>query len=482
MTKSTSQPCDLTAREARRLIGAKALSPVELMQSCLARIERVNPALNAVVTLDPEAALEAARAAERAVTAGADLGALHGLPVAVKDNRAVKGMRFTHASLLHKDDVATEDDPSVALVRAAGGIPFCKTNLPEFGAGANTTNRVFGPTGNPFDPARTCGGSSGGSGVALATGMAPLATGSDYGGSLRTPATFCGVTGFRPSLGVAPMASGTALSPWGVNGPMGRDVGDTHLLLSVQADYDPRDPFSHPAVREVAAPLAEADLASLRVAVSPDLGCCPVDARIAALFRERVARFAQAFGAAEEAAPDFGDIHEVFEIMRGTAFVAAHGEKVKKHRDLLDRNVVDNVERGLEYSLADVSWAQGEQSRIYRNYLAFFEAYDALICPAASVSPFPHDRLFVEEINGEAMPTYMRWLSITYAPTMAFGIGCVLPCGTDGLGLPFGIQVLGRKGADRKVLEIARALEAVLAADPETARPVPDLAALERGA
>ena len=474
-----TEPCELTATEARRLIGRKALSPVELMESCIARIDRVNPALNAVVTLDAEAAMAAAREAERAVTAGARLGPLHGLPVAVKDNRAVKGLRFTHGSLLHEHDVAAADDPGVALVRRAGGIPFCKTNLPEFGAGANTVNRVFGATGNPFDPSRTCGGSSGGSAVALATGMAPLATGSDYGGSVRTPASFCGVTGFRPSFGVSPMASGAILSPWGVNGPMARTLEDAHLLLSAQADHDPRDAFSHPAVADLAAPLRELDLGTLRVAVSPDLGCAPVDAGIADIFRRRTARFADVFGEVEETAPDLGAIHDVFEVMRGVAFVAAHLERVKNHRDRLDRNVVDNVERGLEYALADVARAQVEQSRIYRNWLAFFERHDALICPAASVSPFPHDQLFVEEINGERMPTYMRWLAITYAPTMAFGTGVALPCGVDAHGLPFGIQVLGPRGGDRKVLEIARALEAVLAADPETARPLPDLRKLE---
>jgi amidase len=276
-----TEPCELTAAEARRLIGRKALSPVELMRSCLDRIERVNGTLNAVVTLDAEGGLAAARAAEAAVMAGETLGPLHGLPLAAKDNRATKGMRTTHASLIYKDHVPAEDDPTIALIRKAGAIIFCKTNLPEFGAGANTVNRVFGATGNPFDVTRTCGGSSGGSAVALATGMAPLATGSDYGGSLRTPASFCGVVGFRPSMGVAPMMNPAVFSPWGVNGPMGRTVEDAHLLLSAQADYDPRDPFSQPGVTGLAAPLHEIDLGSLRVAVTPDLGCCPVDAGIA---------------------------------------------------------------------------------------------------------------------------------------------------------------------------------------------------------
>ncbi|HSF96407.1 MAG TPA: amidase family protein, partial [Thermohalobaculum sp.] len=175
----------------------------------------------------------------------------------------------------------------------------------------------------------------------------------------------------------------------------------------------------------------------------------------------------------------FGNIHDMFEVLRGLTFVSAHGERLKKHRDLLDRNVIDNVERGLEYSLADFAWAHNEQARVMRNYLAFFDKYDALICPGASVPPFPHDQLFVEEINGEAMSTYMRWLAISYAPTMAMGQGALLPCGVDDLGLPFGIQVLGPRGGDRKILEIARALEPVLAADPTTARPLPDLTSLE---
>jgi len=471
--------CDLTATEARRLIGIKQLSPVELMRSCLARTDRVDGALNAIVTLDAKGAMATARTAEAAVMAGATLGPLHGLPLAVKDNRATKGMRTTHASLLFEDHVPNADDPSIALVRKAGAIIFAKTNLPEFGAGANTVNRVFGATGNPFDTTRTCGGSSGGSAVALATGMAPLATGSDYGGSLRTPASFCGVVGFRPSMGVAPMANGPAVfSPWGVNGPMGRTLADAHLLLSAQVDHDPRDPFSHPGVTELAAPLREIDLGALKIAVTPDLGCCPVDQGIARVFGERTARFGHAFGAVDQTAPDFGNIHDMFEVLRGLSFVSAHGERVKKHRDLLDRNVVDNVDRGLEYSLADVAWAHNEQTKVMRNWLAFFDDYDALICPGASVPPFPHDQLFVTQIDGEQMPTYMRWLALSYAPTMAMAAGAVLPCGVADLGLPFGIQILGPRGADRKILEIARALEQVLAADPATARPLPDLAKL----
>ena len=303
---TATDPCDLSAVEARRLIGRKALSPVELLESCLKRIDAVDGALNAVVTRDDEASMAAAKAAEAAVASGAPLGALHGLPVALKDNRATKGMRTTNASLIYKDNIPAADEPGIARLREAGAIFHAKTNLPEFGAGANTTNRLFGPTGNPFDPAKTCGGSSGGSAVALATGMAPLAIGSDYGGSLRTPASFCGVSGFRPSMGVAPSIGGSILSPWGVNGPMGRTIEDAHLLLSVQAEYDPRDPFSDSAAGDVAAPLDPLDLSALRVAATVDLGCCPVDATIAATFDERVSACADIFGGLAPRASGYG--------------------------------------------------------------------------------------------------------------------------------------------------------------------------------
>ncbi len=473
-------PCDLSAVEARRLIGRRALSPVELMESCLARIAAIDPALNAIVTMDPDAARAMAREAEAAVMRGDPLGPLHGLPLAAKDNRAVKGMRTTNGSLLQKDNVPTADEPGMARLRAAGAVIFAKTNMPEFGAGANTTNRVFGTTGNPFDPTRTCGGSSGGSAVALASGMVPLATGSDYGGSVRTPASFCGIAGFRPSLGVAPSPGSTAvLSPFGVNGTMGRDIADAHLLLGPLAHYDPRDPFSHPGVSEVGLPIPETDLASLRLAWSPDLGCCPIDAGIASLLETRVTALESLVGRLERAHPDMGPIHEVFEVTRGVAFVSAFRDDLKHRRELLDRNVIDNTERGLAYSLDDVAWAQAEQTKLYRRWLGFFETHDVLILPAASVPPFPHEQLFVEEINGEAMPSYMRWLSISYAPTLGFACAAVVPCGVDAQGLPFGLQIAGPKGADRKVLGVARALEQVLAGMEGCARPLPDLEKLK---
>ena len=404
---------------------------------------------------------------------------LAGLPIGVKDLQATAGLRTTFGSLLLKDNVPAADELSVARVRKAGGVIVGKTNTPEFGAGANTVNRVYGATGNPFDPSKTPAGSSGGSAAALALGQVPLATGSDYGGSLRTPAAFCGVAGFRPSPGLVPGVDRAAsLSPFGVTGPMGRTIADAHLLLRAQVGPDKRDPFSSRDVEILPAELAGADLGGLRVAVSPDLGCAPVDRRIATLFKERVGLFRHVFRDVEERAPDFSGVHEVFETLRGVHFVAAHRERLEKARDLLDRNVIDNTERGLQLSLGDVARAHVEQTRLYKRVLAFFQEVDALICPTASVSPFPHTQLFVEEIDGERMPTYMRWLAITYAPTMALCCAAAIPCGVDHAGMPFGLQVVGPNGRDALVLEVAHALEQVLAGDKETARPVPDLAKL----
>jgi amidase len=474
-----TEPCDLSAVAARRLIGTGKLSPTELLESCVKRIEKTNSKVNAIVAMDVNAARKGARAAEETMRKGGEPGLLGGLPVGVKDLQATAGLRSTWGSLLFKDHVPVEDELSVANVRKAGGVILAKTNTPEFGAGANTTNRVYGPTGNPFDPAKTPAGSSGGSAVALALGMVPLATGSDYGGSLRTPASFCGVVGFRPSPGTVPSVDRAAsLVPFGVTGPMGRTVEDAHLLLRAQLGQDKRDPFSSGDNARIPSRLAGADLARLRVAVSPELGCAPVDKAIAQTFQSRVKAFGSAFREVQERAPDFTNVHDVFEIHRGVYFVAAHRERLEKSRGLLDRNVIDNTERGIKLTLPAVSWAHVEQTKVYRRFLAFFNEVDVLICPAASVSPFPHGQLFIEEINGEKMPTYMRWLAITYAPTMALAYAAALPCGVDQHGLPFGIQVIGRNGNDAFVLEVAHALEQVLAANKETARPVPDLAKL----
>ncbi|MAH84450.1 MAG: hypothetical protein CBB68_08985 [Rhodospirillaceae bacterium TMED8] len=472
--------CDLSAIEARRMIGTKEISPVELLESCIDRIEAVNGVLNAVIAWNYERARKEAKVAETAVMQGAELGPLHGLPIGIKDLEVTEGIITTWGSLLYEGHVPDSDQRSVAEIRRAGGIVFAKTNTPEFGAGANTTNRVYGATGNPFDPKLTCGGSSGGSAVALATGMMPLASGSDYGGSLRIPAGFCGVTGFRPSPGVVPNEKrAVGLNPYSVLGPMGRTVADAALLLGVLADEDPRDPFSKPFDPIFLDPIPDVDLSPLRIAVSEDLGVAPIDNNIRSIFRERVNTIRHIFASAEDRDPGFdNDLHDAFEILRATNFMSQHKERLENQRDKLGPNVIDNTERAFKYSAADVAWAYAAQTRYYLQFLGLTREVDILISPVNSVSPFPHQQLYVEEINGKKMPTYMRWLSPCYALTMAMPAACAVPCGLDDKGLPFGLQISGPNGSDRFVLEVAHALEGVLKRDPMTSRPRPDIAAL----
>lgn len=471
--------CDLDALEARRLIGSKQISPVELLESCIARIEAVDPALNAMVTRCFERGREEARAAEESVRVGELLGLLHGLPLAIKDLNQTQGVRTTFGSLIYEQHVPEADESVVAAMRGEGAILVGKANTPEFGAGANTRNRVFGVTGNPFDPQLTCAGSSGGSAVAVATGMAPIASGSDYGGSLRTPAAFCGVVGFRPSPGLVPNEMRpVALTPFPVQGPMARSVGDVALLLRAMIAEDKRDPYSGLLDPGLFDPLGSLDLGTLRVGFSEDLGGAPLEQGIRRVFRERSASLARFFGQSGDCAPDLGSFHDAFEILRGVYFVAAHKERVERHREIMGPSVIDNVERGLQFSAADIAWAHLEQTRLYRRFLALFDEIDLLICPAASVSPFPHERLYVEEIDGEPMPTYMRWLAITYGITLTSSPVVCLPCGRDEKGLPFGIQVVGPNGADRLVLEAAHGLEQAMADDERLARPLPDIDSL----
>jgi amidase len=472
--------CDFSAIELRRMIGTKQISPVELLGSCRARTEQVNPRVNAFVTLDWSAAEAAAKSAERAVMAGDALGPLHGLPIGIKDLTQTGGMRTTYGSPLHQDFVPEADGRLVTSVREAGAIVVGKTNTPEFGAGANTVNAVFGATGNPFDLEKTCAGSSGGSAAALAVGMVPLASGSDMGGSLRNPAAYCGVVGFRPSPGAVPGPAPSLLRPLGfsplsVDGPMARTTADATLLFSVIAGYDPRDPLSFPALP---AQGAGPDLASLRVAISEDLGFAHVDHGIRRTFRAAMGRIEDAFAHLEERDPDMRGADEAFEGTRALSFVATHGESYRAQRGMLGPNIVANVEQGLQMSLADAAEAMKLQTAIYARFLDFMKGYDILICPAMSVPPFPHAQLYVEAINGERLRTYFHWLALPYGLTLTAHPVVCLPCGRDANGMPFGIQICGRRHGDLRVLTIAAALEAHLAEIEELRRPRPDLAAL----
>jgi Asp-tRNA(Asn)/Glu-tRNA(Gln) amidotransferase A subunit family amidase len=470
---------DLDAVTLRQLIGAKAVSPREILASCIRRIEAVNPAVNAFVTTCFERAEAEARAAEEAVMAGRPLGPLHGLPVGVKDLEETAGVRTSHGSPLFANHVPAADERIVACVRQAGAIVVGKTNTPEFGAGANTTNAVFGPSRNPFERTRSCGGSSGGSAVALACGMVPIATGSDLAGSLRTPAAYCGVVGFRPSPGLVPAErKPMGYQPLSVLGPMGRNVPDTAFLLAGMAGYDGRDPLSKPVEPDSFARLPDCDLASLRVALTADLGFAPVDDGIRHVFRRAAEGFAGVFARADWRDPDLHESDRVLDVLRAVAFVGAHRDKLEKTPELVGPNVAANVKRGLGMSLADVAEAMVAHSALQRRFLAFMEDYDVLICPATAVPPFPVEQLYVDSINGERFDVYYRWLALAYGLTLTGHPVVCIPCGRDAVNTPFGIQVCGRWGRDREALGIAAALERHLATVPGLARPIPDLAAL----
>ena len=471
--------CDHSAVTLRRMIGTKEISPVELLAACRARTERVNGTLNAITTTCWERAEGEAEAAERQVMAGSELGLLHGLPTGIKDLQLTEGVRTTFGSPLFADYVPEADERGVAALRAEGAIVVGKTNVPEFGAGANTNNPVHGPTGNPFDPARICGGSSGGSAVALATGMVPVANGSDTGGSLRTPAGFCGVVGFRPTPGLVPVERRPlGWSSLSVQGPMGRDVGDTALLLAAMSANDYRDPLSFPTGSERLTEPPTTDLSRLRVAVSEDLGFAPVDDGIRRVFRAAIQKIAGSFAEVVEVDPPLDGANEIFEIERALQFLVAHGENYETKRDQLGPNIVANVEQALSYSFADAARAQAQHTALYRRFLAFMADYDLLLAPTAAVPPFPVEQLYPTHINGEELRTYFHWLGLAYGITVTAHPAVSIPCGLDETGTPFGLQLGGRRGGDLELLGQAQALERHLAGIPALARPIPDIDAL----
>jgi Asp-tRNA(Asn)/Glu-tRNA(Gln) amidotransferase A subunit family amidase len=482
-----TEPCDLSAVAARRLIGARKLSPVELLESCLARIGQVNHAVNAMVAMDEERARSSAKAAEQAVMAGGKLGPLHGLPIGIKDLEETKGLRTTWGSPLFAEHIPAKDEAMVANLRAAGAIVLGKTNTPEFGAGANTRNTVYGATGNPFDPTKSAAGSSGGSAVALATGMVPIASGSDTGGSLRNPAAFNGIVGFRPSPGLVPSERrGLGWSGLPVLGPMARTAEDCALLLSAMADDDALDPLGYTlpgrAVRKGDRdlfPPMQVDLSALRVAATPDFGFAPTEKHIREIFADRVAKLEARFGRVAHATPDCRGSDEAFEVLRAASFLQAHLEKVRKTPDMVGPNVRANVEEGLRYSLADYARAAAEQTRLYRVWQGFFRDHDVIITPAITISPRNWRELYPAEIDGQPTRTYFHWLALAYAVTLVGHPAISIPLGTDRAGMPFGLQIVGPRGGDALVMAVATAIEAALAGDAALARPSPDIAALK---
>jgi amidase len=477
------EPCDLSATQARRLIGAKQLSPVELMQSCIDRIESVDHALNAVVTRDFERAMTAARDSERRVARGEDLGALHGLPVGIKDTANTRDLRTTCGSPILKNNHPDQDDCFVADLRKAGAIVIGKTNVPEWAAGANTRNPVFGATGNPFDPSLSAAGSSGGSAAALACGMMPIASGSDTGGSLRNPAAFCGVVGFRPSPGlIAAEKRGMAWIQLSTLGPMARDVADARLMLNSMLTPDGRDPISSLANlngRRAAFRTEQIDLSKLRVAFTPDFGFAPTEKMVAEAFTAKSKRFRAVFAQADEGSPDCSGSDETFAILRAVMVLGSFRKLREDYPNLLGPNMRANIDEGHSYSAPEIADAFAMQTVLYRRWQAFFEHHDIIITPTITVSPRPWTELYPAVIDGVPTRSYFHWLALAYAVTVVGHPAISIPVGTDSAGMPFGLQIVGRRGSDEFVLNVAEALMALFATDDRLAPPKPDIEKLK---
>ncbi len=470
---------DLTftaAGELVKLYRARRTSPHEVMQTLLARIDAANPSVNAVVTLAREAALWNARRATTALKRGAALPPLFGVPVAIKDVTPTAGLRTTHGSKLFEDHVPAEDALVVQRLRAAGAIVLGKTNTPEFAFGPNTVNTVFGATRNPWDLTRTAGGSSGGSAAALASGMCPLAEGTDLGGSLRGPAAFCGVVGFRTTPGLVPRyPSALAWDSYSVEGPMARTVADTALMLSVMAGPDDRAPLSYEVdPRQFAAAVKAPSVKGWRVAWTLDLGgLVLVDDEVRAAFELAVGAFRSMGARVEAACPDMSDVPEIVRLTRGLLMVARHADRLPEHRAVLQAGLVENTEAGLALSSREVAEGELLRTRQWQRVREFLETRDVWLTPTMAVPAFPIEHPHILEVNGKPVGKAMQRSHLTYAFSVLGLPAISIPCGFTGAGLPVGLQIVGKRRAEATVLRAAAAFEA---AQPWSGRVPPVLA------
>jgi amidase len=452
-----------TARSLARAIRDRELSAREVVAAHLERIERVNPRLNAIVTLDPERALaEADRADARAGGPGRPaLGPLHGLPVAVKDLEDTEGMRTTYGSRLFADHVPAADALMVARLRAAGAIVVGKTNTPEFGVGSHTFNEVFGATRNPWAPERSAGGSSGGAGAALAAGLVPLADGSDHGGSIRNPASFNNVVGLRPTPELVPGAGeGEVFDPAAVLGPMARTVGDLSLMLAAIAGPDHRAPLSHGDPASFLVAPEPAELRSLRVAWWPDVGGLPIEPAVAAVLGRARERWLECGSEVEEVSVDLAGVDEAFETLRALGFARAFGDQLPVLRRHAKATLVWNVERGLELDGPAIARAQRTRGETFRRVAELLQRFDLIVAPSAQVAPFPIETEYPGEVAGVAMDHYLGWMRACTRITVSAHPVLAVPAGfTDG-GLPVGMQLVGRFRGDRELLAHGAAWEA----------------------
>jgi amidase len=451
---------ELSAVEQRRLLQDGEVSSVEVMSAHLERIDAVNPAVNAIVTLVPERALADAARADEARARGEPLGPLHGLPIAIKDLVDTEGIRTTYGSAIYRDHVPAEDAPLVRRLKTAGAIVVGKTNTPEFGAGSQTFNSVFGATRNPYDFARTPGGSSGGAAAAVATRMLPFADGSDLGGSLRNPASFCNVVGLRPTLGRISDPDQDDPDDLAVFGPIARTVGDTALLLGALAGPEAG---TAQTLERWSAPDFDSDLGSVRIGWSRNLAGLPVDSGVTTAL-EGARPLLEGLCRVEEAEPDLDDADEAFHVLRALRFARLIADEVRTHPGLVKDTIVWNVDEGLALDAERIARARAIRTEIVHRMAAFLDDYDALALPASLVPPFPVEVEWPQEIDGTAMTTYLDWMractriSVTGHPAIS------IPFAFTPEGLPVGLQLVGRYGDEAGLLRLAAAIEAAIGA------------------
>jgi amidase len=451
-----------SACELASLIRTRAVSPVEVLDAHLAVIARVNPKLNAIVTLVVEEARAAARAAEAAVGRGDQIGPLHGLPIGVKDITRTAGIRTTFGSLLFKDFVPEEDAEVVRRLKAAGAIVLAKTNTPEFAAGANTVNAVFGATRNPWNPALSPAGSSGGSAVAVATGMVPIAQGTDFGASVRLPAAFCGIVGIRPTPGLIPShPMPLAWDPGQVHGPLARSAEDAALMLDAMVGFSRLSPISvTPPWQSARDAVARAtDARGLRIAYASDIAGIGVDSEIDVICRQAAERLRDAGAAVEEISLDVSDGRPPYQTWRGAWMVGQQFANLSRLEEF-GENLKGNVKRGLGITALDLAAAEQKRLEVFHRFGALFERYDLLLTPAAPVKPFPVEMNFPTEINGRKFENYVDWIAPAFLITLVSLPAGSVPAGKTQDGLPVGLQIVAPRFQEPLILSVAKLVQA----------------------
>jgi amidase len=457
---AASPLCFTSAVEMARLIRTKKLSARDALAEHLKQIDRVNPKVNAIITLVAEMAIEAATRADEMQARGETLGPLHGLPVAHKDLINTRGIRTTFGSPLFKDNVPTEDDILVERMRRAGAIIVGKTNTPEFGAGSQTFNTVFGATRNPYDLSKTCGGSSGGAAVALACGMVPVASGSDAGGSLRNPAAFCNIAGFRPSIGRVPNPkAGNGWSTLSTNGCLGRSVADLALSLSTIAGPDPNTPLTINEPGELFARPLDRSFKGVRVAWFKDLGGVPIDPRVRTIVDAHRVTFESLGCIIEQAEPDFSPAEISFRTLRAWSDAVNNGAMLEQHPDAFKDTLKDEIQTGMKLTAQDIARAEIAHSLLWRRFQAFLQKYEYFILPTTQLPPFDINTPYPTEIAGVHFDNYIDWMKACWYISATGNPAASVPAGFTTEGLPVGVQIVGRDKQDFSVLQLAYAFE-----------------------